>query len=41
MTEGIVTVFVLFVIGGGGIIVIDAFIIRKLRQARDARRDDS
>lgn len=34
MTEGIVAVAVLFLIAGGGIVVIDAFIIRKLRQKK-------
>ena len=41
MTEGLLAVFALFLIAGGGIIVIDAFIIRKLRQGPDSRQDNS
>jgi hypothetical protein len=39
MSEGIAAIVLLFLIAGGGIIVIDAFIIRKLRQRADSRRD--
>jgi hypothetical protein len=41
MTEGILVVLALFTLAGGGIIVIDAFIIRKLRQRAGSRRDES
>ena len=40
MNDAIVAIAVLFVIAGGGIIVIDAFIIRKLRQGAGSRRDN-
>jgi hypothetical protein len=40
MTEGILAVAVLFLIAGGGIIVIDALIIRRLRRQAKSRRDE-
>ena len=40
MSDAILAVAVLFLIGGGGIIAIDAFIIRKLRQGAGSRRED-
>jgi hypothetical protein len=40
MRDAILAVVVLFLIAGGGIVVIDAFIIRRLREGRDAHRDE-
>lgn len=41
MTEGMLAVAVLFLIAGGGIIVIDALIIRRLRDQAKSRPDES
>jgi hypothetical protein len=38
MSDAFPAVAVLFLIAGGGIIVVDAFIIRKLRQGGDSRK---
>lgn len=35
MIDPVLALLLLFAIGGGGIIVIDAFIIRRLRRHRD------
>ena len=40
MTEAMIVLIALFALAGGGIIVIDAFIIRKLRQGAGSRRDE-
>ena len=42
MNEGILVIIALFAVAGGGIIVIDAFILRKLRSnaTRTPPRDD-
>ncbi len=39
--EGLIGAIVMFVVAGGGIIVIDAFIIRRLRRSKDTTRDES
>lgn len=39
--EALLVVLALFVLAGGGIIVLDALIIRKLRQGKGADRDDA
>jgi len=38
MNDGILVILVLFAIAGGGIIVIDAFILRKLRRNATPRQ---
>ena len=40
MNDAILAMAVLFLIAGGGIVVIDAFIIRKLRQGAGSRWDN-
>ena len=40
MSDAILAVALLFLIAGGGIVVIDAFIIRKLREGSGSRRDN-
>jgi hypothetical protein len=39
--EDAIAILILFLIAGGGIIVLDALIIRRLRQGAGSRRDDS
>ena len=41
VTESIVAILVLFLIAGGGIIVVDALIIRKIRQLRPPAAPES
>ena len=36
--EGLGVVLLLFLIAGGGIIVLDAFILRRLRRSADERK---
>ena len=39
LDEGLLVVTLLFVIAGGGIIVLDTFILRRLRRSADERNE--
>ena len=41
MNEGLIGVVLLFLIAGGGIIVLDTFILRRLRRDAGARKDET
>jgi hypothetical protein len=40
MDQAFIGAVVLFLVAGGGILVIDALIIRRLRRSKDSHRDE-